>query len=402
MKITTVVKVMGFAALLEYSGIAMADGIVSKIVNSPLSAAGTVKSAPAGINVYLQSDEVQGIEFMNPIVEGYGIPAGGRIEIEMGNSYQRNPEIKLTQNTIMLVTGAPQQGMPGKVVGYAVGEGRNQNNITITPTSQEGLNIDKLISPAPGAKLDPVPSHGIKVIHVGFFESAFSNGSNSGSVSVRIIDGSGSVVQQGSASIDFIDQPVPQLQPSNFPNANRNHNWQVIASGETLGKTPGTLPIPATLYAKAKGINPTDMGSFKAGMLGVGILSTQQLKAMKFKKPASLSRYNGGLIVQDTNNDGRIDPNLDKIVGGVIGKAPAGAKGQELRSLDVHGAVDLSRPTSAYNAKFGPVFGGATMLLQFTGGDKPGKYRPTLALLSDPDDTNSPDGSAYTFTIIVK
>ena len=84
---------------------------------------------------------------------------------------------------------------------------------------------------------------------------------------------------------------------------------------------------------------------FKQGIAAVGILSTQQLAAMKFEKPAALARYNGGLIVRDSNGDGALDPNVDQIIGGVIGKAPAGAKGQEWRSLIVHGALDLSRPT---------------------------------------------------------
>ncbi len=137
-------------------------------------------------------------------------------------------------------------------------------------------------------------------------------------------------------------------------------------------------------------------------MAGVGVLSTQQLKAMKYEKPASLARYNGGLIVQDSNGDGRLDPKADTIVGGVVGKAPAGAKGQELRSLEVAGAPDLSRPSSAYHPKFGKIFGGSVALLQFTAGDKPGLYRPTLALLSTPGDLASADGSSYTYTIQVK
>ena len=42
------------------------------------------------------------------------------------------------------------------------------------------------------------------------------------------------------------------------------------------------------------------------------------------------------------------------------------------------------------------------MQLQFTTGNKPGNYRPTLALLRNPKDLNSGDGSRYTYTIVVE
>jgi hypothetical protein len=339
---------------------------------------------------------------MNPEVLGYGVPPRGRIEIEMGTGFSRDPGIPLTQKTIMVVTGAPQQGMPGKAVGYTVGEGGNANTITITPTGDKGLTAEKLMSPAPGAKGDPVRQRGIKVFHVGLLQSAFVNTGSSGTVHVRFVDGAGKVVHSGSASADFIAEPVPQIQPTNFPDHQRNHNWQVIASGETLGVTPGTLPIPLMLYAKAEGISPADMVNFKKGIPGVGVLSTQQLKAMKHEKPAQLARYTGGLIVEDSDGNWQLDPASDRIIGGVIGKAPAGARGQELRSLVTHGAIDLSKTSSAYHPKFGKLFGGAIMLLQFTAGDKPGLYRPTLALLRDPSDVASGDGSSYTYTIVVR
>ena len=156
------------------------------------------------------------------------------------------------------------------------------------------------------------------------------------------------------------------------------------------------------LYEQAKDLAPAAMVKFKNGIVGAGVLSTQQLAAMKFEKPAGLARYNGGLIIRDVNGDGVLDPKVDQIIGGVIGSAPSGARGQEIHSLNINGAMDLSRPSTAYNPKFGKVFGGAIGLLQFTAGDKPGLYRPTLALLSDPSNQSSPDGSSYTYTIVVK
>jgi hypothetical protein len=379
-----------------------ADGMVSAVVNSPLASSGLVRDARAGVNVWLQSDAAPGLEFMDPKVVGYGIPAGGRVEIEMGDGFERDASLTFSQKTLMVVTGTPQQGMPGKAVGYAISEGTTPKTIVITPTKAEGLPAEGLMSPAPGAKGDPVRQRGIKVFHIGLLENPFINRGESGTVSVRIFDGSGSVVQEGSQTVDFLANSVPQIQPNNFPDKQRSHNWQTVKPGETLGHTPGSLPIGYTVYQAAKGVPPAEMHQFKDGMLGVGVLSTQQLAGLKYEKPGALARYNGGLIVQDSNGDGRLDPAADRIVGGVIGQAPAGAKGQELRSLEIHSAAVLSKPSSAYHAKFGPVFGGAVGLLQFTAGDKPGLYRPTLALLRDADDINSGDGSSYTFTIVVQ
>ncbi len=390
------------AAFMPLSGFAFAEGIVSKIVSSPLSASGLVRDAHVGINIYLHSDAARGMEFMDPKVIGYGVPAGGRIEIEMADGFERVAAVPLTQKTMMVVTGAPQQGMPGKAVGYKVGEGGTPNTIAITPTGLEGLNAETLMSPAPGAKGDPVRQRGIKVFHVGLLQSPFVNRGRSGSVRVRIVDGADKVVHSGSAEVEFLDAPAPQIQPNNFPDKQRNHNWQTVKPGQTLGKTPGTLPIPIMVYDTPKDAAPAEMSKFKPGLFGVGVLSTQQLAAMKYEKPAEIARYNGGLIVQDTNGDGQLDPKSDRVVGGVIGKAPAGAKGQEIRSLDVHGALDLSKRSSGYHAKFGKIFGGAIALLQFTAGDKPGLYRPTLALLKDLDDLKSGDGASYTFTIVVE
>lgn len=381
---------------------AVAEGIVSKIVNSPLSAAGLVRGAHAGINIYLQSDEAPGPAFMNPAVIGYGIPAGGRIEIEMGEGFQRIDDIALTQKTIMVVTGAPQQGMPGVKVGYEISQGASPNIYVIAPTWDEGLVADTLMSPAPGAQGDPIRQRGIKVFHVGFLQSAFKNSGASGTVAVRIIDGNGKTVASGSAEVDFTDAPAPQIQPNNFPDRQRNHNWQVVAAGDTLGVTAGTLAIPIMLYDAPSTIAAAEMVRFKQGTLNVGVLSSQQLKAMDYVRPQAIARYNGGLIIQDSDGDGRLDPTKDRIIGGILGAAPSGAKGQEIRSLNVAGAIDLSKPASAYSPKAGKRFGGAIALLQFTAGDKPGLYRPTVALLRDPDNLASGDGSSYTFTIVVE
>lgn len=391
-----------FVLILPLTGTASAHGIVNSIVNSPLSAAGTVRDGRVGINVYLQSASAPGAAFMDPKVPGYGIPAGGRLEIEMGEGFERDWEVALSQAAIMLVTGAPQQGLPGKKVGYTVSAGVNDNTFQITPTAESGLGVDQLMSPAPGAKLDPIPQRGIKVIHIGFQQSAFLNRGARGQVHVRFVDGSGKVVHQGTGTIAFLDAPVAQILPTNFTDMRRNHNWQRVEPGQILGVSAGTVPITLMMYARAKDVAPDGLASFREGIVAAGVLSTQQLRAMGYEKPAALARYNGGLILRDRNGDGVLTPGSDEIIGGVIAKAPAGAKGQELRSLERDGKPLLSEPTRALAPKPGKRWGGAIMQLAFTAGSKPGLYRPTLALLKDPRDPASGDGSKYTYTIVVE
>ena len=394
-----------FLSILLLAGLtgrgAMAHGIVSKIVNAPLTATGTVKGARIGINVYLQKSSAPGMEFMDPKVEGYGIAAGGRLEVELGGGFERIFDVQLVQSAIMLVTGAPQQGLPGKKVGYKVSEGSNDSTFVFTPTSEKGMPAAMVMSPAPGSKMDPIRNTGIKVLHIGFLETAFLNKGDKGTVTVRFIDAAGKVTAQGTGSIRFLKSPVPQILPTNFPDKRRNHNWQRIKSGQTLGKTEGTVPVALMMYAKATG-SASELHMAKGGIAGAGVLSTPQLKAMGYTKPNTLSRYNGGLIVQDTDGDGVLDPSKDRIIGGVIAKAPKGAKGQELKSLEKDGKPVLSRPTKDMAPKPGKRWGGSMMLLQFTAGSMPGKYRPTLALLRDPGNTDSGDGSMYTYTIVVE
>ena len=381
------------------AGPALADGIVAKIVSSPLAAASTVRGARTSINVYLQRPAAPGIEFMDPKVLGYGIPAGGRIEIELGGGFERDPAIPISATGIMLVTGAPQQGLPGKRVGYTVREG-GRNTFVIEPAT--GLPAMTLVSPTPGSALDPIRQRGIKVFHIGFKHRPFTNKGEVGRVEVRIVDGAGKVAHRGAGEIRFLASAVPQIHPTNIPDGRRNHNWQRIKPGETLGRKEGTVPIALMLYRKAVGVPPRDLNNFRDGIRGAGVLSTRQLKAMGFEKPKSIQRYTGGLIVQDTDQDGRLDPRRDRIIGGVIGAAPKGATGQELRTLEYRGQLVLSELLARVMPKIGKRLGGAAMVLQFTGGDRPGKYRPTLALLSEPGDLASPDGSSYTYTIVVE
>ena len=177
---------------------------------------------------------------MDPNVIGYGVPAGGRIEIELAGGFERDGDVPLTQKAIMVVTGAPQQGMPGKAVGYKVGQGKNANTITITPTKAGGLPAESLLSPAKGAKGDPVRQRGIKVFHVGFRQSAFINRGASGTAHVRFIDGTGKVVNSGSASVAFFGKARPTDPSKQFS--------QQTAQSQLASRTAGADRRPGRRY----------------------------------------------------------------------------------------------------------------------------------------------------------
>ena len=97
-------------------------------------------------------------------------------------------------------------------------------------------------------------------------------------------------------------------------------------------------------------------------------------------------RYTGGLLVQDTNHDRKLDPATDKVVGGIIGAAPQGATGQAATSpIGADGAPVLSGQTVRH-AAYPPGAGGGKpnpglLTIQFKAGSLPGLYRPTVELI---------------------
>lgn len=382
--------------LFVFSGnvAAAKDGLVSMVVSSPIFANGTVRDMRSGINIYLQSSKARGLDFMDPAVMGHGIPPGGRMEVEMVKGFQRDPKIPLAQPSILLVAGTPQQGLSGKAVGYTVSEGRNPNTFVITPKTRKGLKASKLLTGAPGAKLDPIPQRGIKIIHVGM-KMAFVSRGEQGLVAVRIYDGRGKIVRSGAARMNFLERPIPQIFPTNIPHQRRNHNWQRVAARQSVGGTDGTVPLSFLLFDRNKGFG-------NKGLLGVGVLSIQELARRGMKVPGSLRRFGDGLILQDADGDGRLDPAVDRIIGGVTIDAPRGARGYQARTPRVRGAPYLSAPTSAFDERAGAKLGGSIMLLEFVAGDKKGVYRSTFTLLADPNDAASPDGSSYSYSVVVK
>jgi len=89
--------------------------------------------------------------------------------------------------------------------------------------------------------------------------------------------------------------------------------------------------------------------------------------------------FKDGLLVRDSNGDGKLDAKTDTIIGGVNITAPDGASGQSVQSLIKDGQPILSIDTAKMAAKPGKRWGGSMMLLGFKAGNKAGTRRANTA-----------------------
>ncbi|MEM8651939.1 MAG: hypothetical protein AAGF54_15495 [Pseudomonadota bacterium] len=375
-------------------GIAFADGIVGSVTSAPIYPNGIVVDERSGLNINLQNDQNPGFLFMNPEVRGYGLPPGGSMEIELVSGFQRDPNVPLDGSSLLLTSGTPQQGLPGRLSGFEVLEGKNDKTFLIKVTNPTGVLPEETLSAAEGAAQDPIPQKGIKIIHIGRNHAFVSRGEK-GVVSVRILDSGQNVIASGTGEVTFLREPRPQVFPTNITHKQRNHNWQRVKVGQIVGVANNTLPIPLLMYERNDGLE-------RNGILGAGVLSAQALSDIGYAMPPELARYTGGLILQDQDGNGFLNPAVDKIIGGIIDQSPQGAVGHQVVTPLVQEKPFLSRPSGDFNPKAGRAFGGALMQVVYIAGNVPGLYRPTFALLERPGDITSLDGSKYTYTVVVE
>jgi len=371
-----------------------AEGIVSEITSAPIHPNGIVRDVRSGLNIHLQTDKVRGLDFMDPAVLGYGLPPGGSLEVELVEGFQRDPAIALDHRAILLVAGAPQQGLPGQLLGFTVKEGANPHTFIIGTDSRDGVRAEDLMSPAPGAAFDPIRQRGIKIIHIGRHKAFVGRGER-GVVAVRFKDADGHVMASGTGEVSFLDEPRPRIYPTNIPHDQRNHNWQRVGPGKIIGVASKTLPIPLLLFDKNKDLE-------NKGIDGVGVLSSQQLAQMRFQMPASLKRYNGGLILKDADGDKRLNPSRDIVLGGIINEFPDGGRDGQVLTPLVNEMPFLSVETGLFNERAGANIGGSIMQVVFIAGKVRGLYRSTFSLLEVSGDLNSTDGSSFTYTTVVE
>ncbi|WP_132974294.1 hypothetical protein [Thiogranum longum] len=91
------------------------ENIITAIVAPPVVGNGTIAGEPTEIIAVLNAPGALDSQALNPVNFGHQIPAGGRMEVEIGGTFQRNGVdntkefVPVNSNAFfVLVTGLPQ------------------------------------------------------------------------------------------------------------------------------------------------------------------------------------------------------------------------------------------------------------------------------------------------------
>jgi len=319
---------------------------------APVTFDGNVASQPTDYVFMLVPDA-------NPNTVGLTMHAGDSLRLAMPTAFKRNAHVQINPDTdlnLVLTKGWPQGGV--RLAGqYRVSYVETLNSMIVTALVDIGS--------------DGANAPGIKVIHLR--GRTFGNPvPGEYSATVTHTSAGGGVLATWLGDLKVLDNaPSARLAPTNFhlpPGANAD--FQRVSPGQIVPHPLGLLLWGAQGSAlNDVGIAPRDLTRFP--------------------------RYTGGLLVQDTNHDKRLDPATDKVVGGIIGAAPPEAKGQAAVSPAGADGTALLSGQVLRNTGFGPTGGKPNpglLAIQFRAGDKPGLYRPTVELIG---------GNSYQFTIEV-
>lgn len=295
----------------------------------------------------------------NPATPGLAMKTGEVIRIRMPAEFKRNDQVAVkadVDTNLVFTKGWPQAAV--KLAGqYKIAYDDKAHAINVTAIADVAATGGN----APG----------IKVIHLRgrTFLNPFPGDYP---VTVEHLATDGKVMAAWSGAIKVLeDAPKARLAPTNFHlPPGTNSDFQKVAPGQAMPHHLGLLLWGESGSAINKvGIAPRDLSRFP--------------------------RYTGGLLVQDTNGDKVLDAATDKVVGGIVGAAPEGAKGQSATSpRGADGKPVLSGEVLRSSA-FPPAAGGGKinpglLTIEFRAGDKAGLYRPTFELLG---------GNGYQFTL---
>lgn len=320
------------------------------VAPAPVTADGHVTARPTDVVFVLVPDAA-------PDVAGVSLASGEALRLALPAAFVRNPEVEVRADSdasLVLTKGWPQGAI--KLAGqYQVGFDPARHALVVT------ASVD-IAAAGPSAP-------GIKVIHVR--GRTFLNPSvGDYPVTVEHLAADGGVRAAWAGTITVVGEPpAARVAPSNFHlPPGTGANFQTVGPGEPVPHPLGLLLWgPGGAPLDRVGIAPRDLERFP--------------------------RYTGGLLVQDTSGDRALDPAIDRVVGGIIGAAPAGAKGQAATSVLGPDGTPLLSGEGVRHPGY-PTGGGAPvpglLVVAFRTGDQPGSYQPTFELTG---------GNAVQFTI---
>jgi len=372
--------------------------IVRAIVSPPVVSNGTIAGEPTEVIGVLAVKHVAPNLAMDPDNFGYQIPAGGRMEVELGGSFARNGvdngkvfrAINSNANFV-LVTGLPQAPITAPA-----GEGVQHGNytisddgnkiITVTPNGGKGKN---------GLEQKRAKKIGIKVVHIrprpGTDESTspFTNGpaGTIGTMDVRIYNHHGKLVESGSASVTFPASGGQVVGPTNVGLATGGQGSPVTITTELLESvnfqhvTPGTV-----LVNTVKGASFWEGAPYAPRFLLFDKLANQPDSFIPQKGLADIGYIQTAdpthvHMVQDTNLNGIPDAG-DSIIGHTTISGPEGSSPEILPSDAL---------TTSGDGVTGP--NGSIYNVPVRIGDEEGVYTITAILV---------DGNASVTTIIAE
>ncbi len=211
----------------------------------------------------------------NPRTPGFSLRAGESLQVAMPVSFKRDLSVAIVPDkdtNLVLTKGWPQGAVP--LAGqYRIDFDEKSNAMIITASRDVGL--------------DGTNAPGIKVIHLR--GRTFINPvPGDYPLMVTRVSAQGKPQSVWQSNLKVLDAaPAARLAPTNFHvMLGTNTDYQTVAMGQTTAHPLGVL-----LW-----------GTHGAALNGVGIAQ---------RDLARYPRYTGGLLVQDTNGDKRLDPAVE-------------------------------------------------------------------------------------------
>lgn len=303
-------------AVAQIAEAARSGNIVVAAVNAPVVPDGDVAGRPTEFTLVLD-------RALDPQVEGRSLLRGKRIKVSLPDAFRRTSNPITAPDSAILSKGWPQGGITTFALAL---EGTH----TVVFTAADDIT--------PRGPSNP----GVKIIHIrgGLFTNPAAG---EYPIVVEGETGPGGAGERGTGMLTVRPAIVPSISVSNalFPQPS-NNNWQRVPVN-----TLAPIPLDFLLF-NADG-KPMD---------GVFIAPADRTR---------FPRYTGGLLVRGGT-----------VVGGIIGSAPSGARGQNaLSPIDIEGRPIPSGQLTLPNGRLAS----GIMRVLFITGNRPGFYRPTFELV---------------------